>query len=88
MTQTREQSSTVWRKSSYSGYNGNCIEVTIWRRSSHSGNNGACIEVAAAAHHNTSPEVAVRDSKYPSGPRLAFPASAWCTFAATLKPGH
>ncbi|MGW5880492.1 DUF397 domain-containing protein [Nocardiopsis terrae] len=40
----------VWRKSSYSGVNGNCVEVahipTGFRKSSYSGVNGDCVEVA------------------------------------------
>jgi hypothetical protein len=88
MTQTREQSSTVWRKSSHSGYNGECIEVATWRKSSHSGSNGAYIEVAATTCDNTAPEVAVRDSRDPAGPRLSFHPSAWRAFAAALRPGR
>lgn len=51
-----------------------------WRKSSYSGSNGGnCIEVAAAS------AVAVRDSKDPGGPELAFPAVAWTAFARQLK---
>ncbi len=52
-----------------------------WRRSSHSGANGDCVEVAPQEHAL----VAVRDSKDPGGPRLAFTAGQWRTFAAALK---
>ena len=52
-----------------------------WRTFSYSGSNGGnCIEVAAAAS-----AVAVRDSKDPGGPELAFPAAAWTAFARQLK---
>jgi Domain of unknown function (DUF397) len=52
-----------------------------WRKSSYSGNNGGnCVEVANAAHL-----IAVRDSKDPEGPRLAFGRAAWKAFAADLK---
>jgi hypothetical protein len=85
MTRANEPSVAAWRKSSYSGNNGECIEVAVWRKSSHSGGNGNCIEVAASACEVAAPEVAVRDSKDPSGPRLAFPPAAWHAFAATLK---
>lgn len=47
----------VWRKSSYSSGDGECVEIG-WRESS----------------------VAVRDSKYPTGPALSFPATAWRAF--------
>jgi len=65
-----------WRKSSYSGSNGNCVEVS-WRTSSYSGTNGNCVEVAWPAQ-----QVAVRDSKQQAGPALAFPTTAWHTFLA------
>jgi hypothetical protein len=51
-----------------------------WRTSSYSGNNGgACIEVAAAR------DVAVRDSKNPSGPVLAFEPQTWAAFTVSMK---
>lgn len=54
-----------------------------WRKSSYSGNNGAnCVEIGNAAHL-----IAVRDSKDPEGPRLAFGRAAWEAFAAKLKAG-
>jgi Domain of unknown function (DUF397) len=52
----------VWHTSSYSGGNGNCVQVG-WRTSSYSGGNGACVQVAPAADR-----VLVRDSKNPDGP--------------------
>jgi Domain of unknown function (DUF397) len=37
-----------WRKSSWSGDSGSCVEVAVgWRKSSYSAANGECIEVAA-----------------------------------------
>jgi hypothetical protein len=52
-----------------------------WRKATYSsGNGGNCIEVAAAGR-----AVAVRDSKDPDGPRLAFGAQAWKAFAAKVK---
>jgi Domain of unknown function (DUF397) len=70
----------IWRKASHSGANGgDCVEVGVWRKASHSGNNGgACVEVAPAA-------VAVRDSKDPDGPRLAFTPQDWREFTSRLK---
>lgn len=47
-----------------------------WRISSHSGENGTCVAVDFPA----AGPVAVRDSKNPSGPSLAFPATAWTGF--------
>ena len=54
-----------------------------WRKSSHSGNSGNCIEIAA----QPGPAVAVRDSKDPHGPRLAFTPLAWKAFASRAKRG-
>jgi hypothetical protein len=55
--------------------------AVTWRTSSYSGNNGGqCVEVGNAAHL-----IAVRDSKTPDGPRLAFGRAAWEAFASTLK---
>lgn len=52
-----------------------------WRTSSYSDQHGGeCVEVAALA-----PAVAVRDSKDPDGPRLAFGAAAWRVFAGRVK---
>jgi len=59
------------------------MDVTgaVWRKSSYSGSNGGtCIEVAAAGL-----AVAVRDSKDPNGPLLAFAADTWKTFAEQVK---
>jgi hypothetical protein len=52
-----------------------------WRKATYSsGNGGNCIEVATAGR-----TVAVRDSKDPDGPRLAFGPHAWTAFAAQVK---
>jgi hypothetical protein len=53
----------------------------VWRKSTYSGANGGnCVEVAAAAR-----TVAVRDSKDPGGPLLAFGPRAWERFARQVK---
>ena len=79
-----------WRKSSYSSANGgNCVEVAAlngvtWRKSSYSSaNGGACVEVA----RDLPGVVAVRDSKDPSGPALAFSPDSWRSFADKIKAG-
>jgi hypothetical protein len=55
-----------------------------WRKSSYSGSNGGnCIEVATT----TASTVAVRDSKDPHGPVLAFGPQDWQRFAAQVKAG-
>nr|WP_026316567.1 DUF397 domain-containing protein [Actinokineospora enzanensis] len=81
---------TGWRKSSFSGSNGNCVEVE-WRKSSFSGTNGDCVEVGwrkssfsgdngdcvEVAYTET---VAVRDSKKPAAGILSFTPTAWASF--------
>ncbi|MDQ0991457.1 DUF397 domain-containing protein [Streptomyces sp. V3I7] len=52
-----------------------------WTKSSYSAGNGACVEVRSSE----TAELAVRDSKVPEGPALAFPADAWNTFVASVK---
>ncbi|WP_447005960.1 DUF397 domain-containing protein [Saccharothrix isguenensis] len=52
----------------------------MWRTSSYSADNGSCVAVKFPADG----PVAVRDSKNPTGPQLAFPPNAWTGF---LKHG-
>ena len=53
-----------------------------WRKSSYSGTNGGnCVEVAGLPAAG----VAVRDSKDPDGPRLAFAPEHWRTFTDQVK---
>ena len=69
-----EPDGIVWHTSSYSSYNGDCVEVG-WRTSSYSSPNGDCVEVAPA------PEgVLVRDSKNRTSAALTIPTPAWRTF--------
>lgn len=72
--------SAQWRKSSFSGGNGNsdCVEVA-WRKSTFSGQDGGtdCVEVALGQV-----QAAVRDSKNAAGPQLVFPYEAWRAFVA------
>jgi Domain of unknown function (DUF397) len=72
-----------WRKSTYSGQNGDCVEVAAWRKATYSSQNGACVEVA----HDLPRIVAVRDSKDPGGPRLAFAPERWRAFTRRVKDG-
>ena len=73
----------TWHKASYSGDNGGgCVEVGAWRKASHSGGNGGgCVEVAPTGEAF----VAVRDSKDPNGPKLAFAPSGWQSFIQHVR---
>lgn len=51
-----------------------------WRTSSRSGSNNNCVQAATA-----SPGIALRDSKNPHGPELAFTSTAWRTFIGRIK---
>jgi hypothetical protein len=86
-----------WRKASYSGGNGgNCVEVGVWQKASFSGGNGGnCVEVTATLDAVSVPHKAdedmlylLRDSKDPSGPKLAFTTSEWEAFVSGVKDGE
>ena len=64
-----------WRKSSYSGDQGDCVELAL-RKSSHSADEGDCVEVA---HTGTSG--AIRDSKNPDGGHLEVPLAGLIAIA-------
>ena len=52
-----------------------------WTKSSYSTGNGACVEIKSPVRA----AMAVRDSKVPEGPALAFPADAWTAFVGSIK---
>ncbi|MDQ2879772.1 MAG: DUF397 domain-containing protein [Actinomycetota bacterium] len=55
-----------------------------WRKSRHSGQLGNCVETAALADG----DVAVRNSRYPSGPALIFTRDEVAAFLAGAKDGE
>ena len=57
------------------------LSRAVWRRSTYSNNGGQCVEVA----RGTTDVVAVRDSKDPDGPKLAFTPDQWKVFTRTVK---
>jgi hypothetical protein len=59
------------------------VSATRWRwfKSPHSGSNG-CVEVAFVED-----DIAVRDSKDPSGPVLHFNPDEWTAFLAGARDG-
>jgi hypothetical protein len=60
------------------------LSAAEWRKSAYSNAQSNCVEVAA----NLDGIVAVRDSKDPHGPALAFTPDEWRTFAAGVKSGE
>jgi hypothetical protein len=57
------------------------VTAVAWRKSSYSGDNGGnCVEVETIG-----PAVAVRDSKHPDGPPLAFAVDTWKAFTEQVK---
>lgn len=60
------------------------LSHVTWRKASYSGNNGGgCVEVARTPVAG----VAVRDSKDPDGPKLAFSPADWQAFTRRVKAG-
>jgi len=57
--------------------------LDTWTKSSYSTGNGACVEVKSPVLS----AMAVRDSKVPAGPTLAFPADAWNAFVTEVSRG-
>jgi hypothetical protein len=76
---------TGWRKASYSGGSGACVEVAAgWRKSSYSDANGNCVEISGAER-----VIGVRDTKQRgAGLVLEIPGSAWRAFLSEVKGGR
>ncbi|NBM14583.1 DUF397 domain-containing protein [Streptomyces sp. GC420] len=52
-----------------------------WTKSSYSMGNGECVEVKSPVLHT----IAVRDSKAPEGPSIAFSPDAWTAFVSEVR---
>ncbi|WP_406330328.1 DUF397 domain-containing protein [Streptomyces sp. NBC_00203] len=58
----------------------NAVPDAAWFKSSYSGGNETeCVETAILPGR-----AAIRDSKHPDGPRLAFSSAAWADFITSL----
>ena len=66
------------------------LNGAAWRTSSYSGGNGGqCVQVATMHGHHGPPDriCAVRDSRNPGGPVLAFGPGQWQRFITAIKTG-
>ena len=70
-----------WRKSSYSGVQGSCVEVAPLP-------GGIAYGAVTAGSGEADGMIAVRDSKDRGGPALVFTARQWRSFAAGVKGGE
>jgi uncharacterized protein DUF397 len=59
------------------------LSRAAWRTSTRSQNDGQCVEVAFLDG-----QVAVRDSKHPTGPVLVFTGDEWATFLDGVARGE
>ncbi len=60
------------------------LDGATWRKSSRSGAFGNCVEVARLGGG----QVAVRNSRYPSGPALIYTRAEVAAFVAGIKDGE
>jgi hypothetical protein len=73
-------SGVIWRKSSYSATEGDCVEVGFaWNKSSYSGTETECVEVAV------SETVGVRDTKDRASGQLSVSREAWSAALTRLR---
>ncbi|MDV6012449.1 DUF397 domain-containing protein [Haloechinothrix sp. LS1_15] len=75
----------VWRKSSCSTDQTECVEVAFpdWRKSSYSGSETACVEIS----YRASAAVGIRDSKDPDGGVLQTTGRTWRALCAAIQAG-
>lgn len=68
----------------YNGIPAAALTDVTWKKSQHSNPNGACVEVAALPDG----EVAIRNSRFPSGPALVCTRAEIAAFLAGAKDGE
>lgn len=68
----------------HNGMSADLLTDVAWRKSRRSGALGNCVEVAPLA----SGEIAVRNSRFPSGPALIYTRDEIAAFVAGAKDGE
>jgi hypothetical protein len=68
----------------YNGMPASDLTGVTWQKSQHSNPNGACVEVAVLPGG----EIAVRNSRFPSGPALVYTPAEIEAFLAGAKDGE
>lgn len=71
----------MWRKSSFSGQAGTCVEVDVFKSSSFT--HASCVQVGQFGD-----VVRVRDSKDPDGPVQSYRFDEWQAFIDGVKDGQ
>lgn len=74
----------TWKKSSFSGAGGTCVEVG-WKKSTFSGSatQGECVEARLEGD-----DILVRDTKDREGGMLTFNRAEWDAFISGVKAGE
>lgn len=68
----------------YNGIPATELTDVAWQKSRHSNPNGACVEVAVLPDG----EIAVRNSRFPTGPALVYTRAEIAAFLAGAKDGE
>jgi hypothetical protein len=68
----------------YNGVPATELTDVTWQKSQYSNPNGACVEVATLPDG----EIAVRNSRFPSGPALVYTRAEIAAFLAGAKDGE
>lgn len=68
----------------YNGMSASLLTDVTWKKSEHSNPNGECVEVAVLPDG----EIAIRNSRYPSGPALVYTRAEIAAFLAGAKDGE